>query len=444
MMNAPAHGMGTGPRSMAPHPVPQTDPSLAHLTGDAARLFKELEDLSKDKSGVSRASYGPGECRAFDMIEEFARSEGLHTSRDAAANLVIELEESAHDQEYILVGSHLDSVPQGGNYDGAAGVIAGLLCLVEMKRTGFKPEIPVRVIALRGEESAWFGACYLGSKALLGKLDESEQELTQRDDGRTLREHMADCGAEVSRIAAREKLIDTSRIKAFFELHIEQGPVMIARNLPVAAVTGIRGNIRHRRISCIGEAGHSGAVPRWLRHDAVFATSELITRIDDHWTTILQHGGDLVATCGILSTDPQHHAMSRIPGEVTLSFEARSQYEHTLAAIEALLHSECATITYERKVKFEFDRPVKTPPAVLDENLIERINNACMEEGLPVEAIPSGAGHDASLFANAGVPTGMIFVRNRNGSHNPEEDMEMDDFIRGISVLYRTITEFNL
>lgn len=134
--------------------------------------------------------------------------------------------------------------------------------------------------------------------------------------------------------------------------------------------------------------------------------------------------------------------MSRIPGEVTFSFEARSQYEHTLAAIEALLHSECATITYERKVIFEFDKPVKTPPAVMDQNLVERINNACVEEGLPVEAIPSGAGHDASLFANAGVSTGMIFVRNRNGSHNPEEEMDMKDFMWGISVLYRTITEF--
>ncbi|CCO24349.1 Zn-dependent hydrolase [Maridesulfovibrio hydrothermalis] len=440
-MNIRANDHTSG-KSMTPHPVPQTQPSLGHLTAEAEKLFADLEALSRDKAGVSRPSYGDAESKAFDMIEEFAKGEGLLTSRDEAANLVIELVQIDADQEYILIGSHLDSVPQGGNYDGAAGVIAGLLCLIELKRSGITPEIPVKVIALRGEESAWFGACYLGSKALLGKLDESEQKLTQRDDGRTLKEHMADCGAQVERIGANEVLIDTSKIKAFFELHIEQGPVMIARNLPVAAVTGIRGNIRHREIHCVGEAGHSGAVPRWLRHDAVFATAELITRIDDHWTTILQHGGDLVATTGILSTNPQNHAMSRIPGEVTFSFEARSQYEHTLAAIEALLHSECATITYERRVDFEFDKPVKTPPAVLDQDIVERINNACLEEGLPVEAIPSGAGHDASLFANAGVSTGMIFVRNRNGSHNPEEEMDIEDFMRGISVLYRTITEF--
>ncbi|WP_320008008.1 Zn-dependent hydrolase [Maridesulfovibrio sp.] len=433
-----------GTSGTSPHPVPRNPVSLEHYTEEAEQLFADLAELSRDVAGVSRPSYGEAETRAFELVEKFAHKEGLHTYRDNAANLVIELEKDQNDADYILIGSHLDSVPQGGNYDGAAGVIAGLLCLTEIKRTGTKPKIPVKVIALRGEESAWFGACYLGSKALLGKLEESEQELLQRDDSRPLKEHMADCGADVERIARGELLINISKIKAFFELHIEQGPVMTARNLPVAAVTGIRGNIRHRRIKCIGEAGHSGAVPRWLRKDAVFATAELITRIDDHWTTILQHGGDLVATCGILSTDPQHHAMSRIPGEVTFSFEARSQYEHTLAAIEALLHSECATITHDRRVKFEFDKPVKTPPAVLDQGIVDRINNACIAEGLPVEAIPSGAGHDASLFANAGVATGMIFVRNRNGSHNPEEEMDMEDFIRGLSVLHRTITEFSL
>ncbi|OEU69136.1 MAG: Zn-dependent hydrolase [Desulfovibrio sp. S3730MH75] len=427
---------------MNPHTITETKPSLEHLTNDAEKFFADLEELSKDTIGVSRPSYGEGESKALNMVEGIAIKEGLTTYRDSAANLIIELEKIPDNQEYIMIGSHLDTVPQGGNYDGAAGVLAGLLCLIHFKRTGTSPEVPVKVIALRAEESAWFGACYLGSKALLGQLAASEQDLTQRDDGKSLGMHMAECGAEIDRISKGEKLIDTSKIKAFFELHIEQGPVMIARNLPVAAVTGIRGNIRHRAIKCVGEAGHSGAVPRWLRKDAVFATADLITRIDDHWTTILQHGGDLVTTMGMLSTDPQHHAMSRIPGEVTFSFEARSQYEHTLTAIEALLHSECATITYDRKVQFEFDKPVKTPPAVLDQSIVERINRACEDEGLPIEPIPSGAGHDASLFANAGVPTGMIFVRNRNGSHNPEEEMDIADFIRGTSVLYRTITEF--
>ncbi len=427
---------------MTPHATPDIPSTLEHLKDDAQNIFQRLEEISRDKVGVTRESYGKGESRAFDLVEKIARSEGLYTYRDQAANLVMELSPIADDEKYILIGSHLDSVPQGGNYDGAAGVIAGLLCLIEMKRSNISTDIPVKVIALRGEESAWFGACYLGSKALLGKLEDSEQDLPQRDDGRPLHEYMKEAGADVDNIRMGNVLIDTSRIAAFFELHIEQGPVLIARNLPVAAVTGIRGNIRHREIKCIGEAGHSGAVPRWLRHDAVFAAAELITRIDDHWTTILQHGGDLVATTGILSTNTENHAMSRIPGEVTFSFEARSQYDHTLTAIDALVHSECATIKQERRVDFIFDEPVKTPPAVLDERIVELIKNACEKENLPVEAIPSGAGHDASIFANSGVPTGMIFVRNRNGSHNPDEEMDIEDFIRGVSVLFNTVREF--
>lgn len=427
---------------MTPHATPEIPATLEHLKDDAQDIFQRLEEISRDKVGVTRESYGKGESRAFDLVEKIARSEGLHTYRDQAANLVMELAPIADDEKYILIGSHLDSVPQGGNYDGAAGVIAGLLCLIEMKRSNINTDIPVKVIALRGEESAWFGACYLGSKALLGKLEDSEKDLPQRDDGRPLHEYMKEAGADLDKIRMGNVLIDTSRIAAFFELHIEQGPVLIARNLPVAAVTGIRGNIRHREIKCIGEAGHSGAVPRWLRHDAVFAAAELITRIDDHWTTILQHGGDLVATTGILSTNTENHAMSRIPGEVTFSFEARSQYDHTLTAIDALVHSECATIRQERRVDFIFDEPVKTPPAVLDERIVELIKNACEEENLPVEAIPSGAGHDASIFANSGVPTGMIFVRNRNGSHNPDEEMDIEDFIRGVSVLFNTVREF--
>jgi N-carbamoyl-L-amino-acid hydrolase len=416
--------------------------SLIHLRNEAEQLFNHLHSISKDKLGVTRESYGAGENMAMDYIEDYALREGLHAYRDKAANLVIELEPVAEDQKHIIIGSHLDSVPQGGNYDGSAGVIAGLLCLIEMKRSGLSTEFPLKVMALRGEESAWFGACYLGAKAILGVLKESELELTHRNNGKTLHEQMKLCGADVKRIRQNNPLVDLSKIAAYLELHIEQGPVLVARELPVAAVTGIRGNFRHRKIQCIGEAGHSGAVPRWLRHDAVFAFSDLITRIDDHWTTILEHGGDLVLTTGMLATNKENHALTRIPGEVTFSFEARSQYEQTLTALEALIHSECTTIKHERKVDFVFDEPVRTSPAILDENIIELIKAACVKENLPVEAIPSGAGHDASVFANAGIPSGMIFVRNYNGSHNPDEDMDMDDFISGVSVLLNVVMDF--
>lgn len=419
----------------------ETPAALTHFESLAEDMFHNIKELSLDKSGVTREAYGKGEDKALDFIKEFAIKNDLHTYYDKAKNLVIELNPIEQDKKFLIIGSHLDSVPQGGNYDGAAGIVAGILCLLEMKRTGIEGTLPVKVIVLRGEESAWFGACYLGAKAILGVLKKSELGLQHRNDGLSLQHHMTKTGTDIESIKAGKPLIDISKIAAYLELHIEQGPVLVARNIPVAAVTGIRGNFRYRQIKCTGEAGHSGAVPRWLRRDAVFAVADLITRIDDHWTTILEHGGDLVLTTGIMSTNPENHALTRIPGEVTFSFEARSQYEHTLTALDALVQSECMTIKHERKVDFYFDEPVRTAPAVLDERIIETIKKACENEHLPVETIPSGAGHDASVFANSGIPSGMIFVRNRNGSHNPEEDMDMKDFIYGASVLYRAAME---
>ena len=401
----------------------------------AIRIFADVAALSPDVAGVSRPAFSEVESRTLDYLEGIAREHGLSTWRDAGENLVIGGASDAPGGVAGYLGSHVDSVPQGGNYDGLAGVVAGLLALIDVERRGVPGTIPLRVLALRGEESAWFGHAYMGSQALFGHLSEQALEARQRDGARDLADAMRECGLPMTRIAAGEPLADASDFAFFVELHIEQGPVLIERNWPLAAVTGIRGNLRHRAIRCIGEAGHSGAVPRWLRRDAVFAAAELVTRMDDHWATIAQHGGDLVLTCGIFQTDAAHHAMSRIPGEVVFSFEARSQSEATLKAIEGLLASEMQGIERERRVRFELDAPVRAAPAEVDARIRDAILAACEAQGLPAETVPSGAGHDAAVFALAGVPTGMVFVRSRNGSHNPEESMDMADFMQAVGVM---------
>jgi len=409
----------------------------------ADQIFSDVLKVSRDGRGVSRPAYGDAETRTIEVLQDYADRFHIHSYRDPAANVVFETKGPAGAQRHILIGSHLDSVPNGGNYDGLAGVVAGILLLHQFQSSAPHPKLPVKVIGFRGEESAWFGIPYLGSKALLGRLTAADLEALHRDGRKPLKESLESVGADVQRIARGTPLIDTDRVAAFIELHIEQGPIMVDRNLPVAAVTGIRGSSRHRRIHCRGAAAHSGATPRWLRRDAVFATAELITRLDDHWTTILQHGGDLVLTVGMLSTDPQKHAMTRIPGDVRFSFEARSQNQSTLTALEALLLSECETIENNRRVAFEFDTVIRTPPAVLDKSILRCICGAIEAEGYTSETLPSGAGHDAAVFATAGVPTGMIFIRNQNGSHNPEESIDMDDFIAGVRVLHRSVLEYS-
>ncbi len=410
-------------------------------TETATGLFARLAATTGDGVGITRESYGAGESIALDMIEAEARAGGLDCERDAGANLVVTLPGRDPELPFIACGSHLDSVPQGGNYDGAAGVIAGLLALCRMRAEGFVPARSIKLLALRGEESAWFGRAYIGSSALFGKLSADDLALPNVASDRPLIDCLRDAGVAVDRVARGEPLLNPATVAAWLELHIEQGPVLVARDLPLAIVTGIRGNFRHRTIDCLGEAGHSGAIPRWLRHDTVFATAELITRLDRHWRTLLERGHDLVMTTGIIGTDPAEHALARIPGRLRFSFEARSQSTETLEGFHDVFLSECTGISEERGVRFVFDRRLDSAPARMDESLIARLRYILRDMDLPDEPIPSGAGHDAAVFANAGIPSAMIFVRNEHGSHNPEEAMAMDDFMLGAELLYRALRE---
>lgn len=409
----------------------------------AEKLFADIREISFDGVGVTRESYGSGETAAANRLREFAMTEGLVVETDRAANLIFSTKEAAQGVPSVWVGSHIDSVPQGGNFDGLAGVVAGLLCLVARQRTNTCDHWPLKVIALRGEESAWFGKAYVGSGALFGKLSSADLDLKQRRTGETLGDCMRREGADVEAIRNHELLIDMSSVKAYLELHIEQGPVMVARQLPLAVVSGIRGNVRHNRIECFGDAQHSGVVPRWLRHDAMFAVSDLIMRLDTHWRELLERGTDLVVTAGIVQTDAAEHAISRIPGRVSFSLEARSKSTDTLEAFYQLVQAETKSISRERGVSFEFDRRLLSEPAIMDERICAMLSNSCAMHGTSFEVLPSGAGHDASLFANAGIPSGMLFVRNQNGSHNPHEAMDMDDFMLGVQVLSDTVSQIN-
>jgi len=419
-MNAPAH--------LSAESVSLRDMALA--------LFDALAAQTRDGAGVTRECYGPGEDTALQLFRSFAKTHGMRTDLDRAGNVLILSAQDDLSQPGLYLGSHADSVPQGGNFDGAAGVIAALLCLVRAKRENRTTPFPLRAIVLRAEESAFYGRANIGARALFGMLDDQDLAARRQGEGRTLAQAMSEAGIDVAPIARRERLLDRAATSGYLELHIEQGPVLAARGLVTAVVTGIRGNIRHRRILCRGEAGHSGAVPRWLRKDPVFAFSDLVMRLDEHWRTLLERGLDLVVTCGIVATDAREHAISRIPGEIAFSFEVRSQSRDTLEAFYELVRSECRAIASQRSVSFVFDERIDTEPARMDEGMIARLSEATRRVGLPVELAPSGAGHDAAIFAGAGVPSGMLFVRNTHGSHNPAEAMDIDDFMKGVDILY--------
>lgn len=407
----------------------------------AAQVFDRLREASRDGEGVNREAFGPRESIALDIVEAVARSLDLKTERDSGANLVITLEGSSPHLPYLACGSHLDSVPQGGNFDGAAGVVAGLIALASLRHERVELCRSLKLFALRGEESSRFGRAYLGSSALLGLLTAADLNAAAADSGRSLADCMADVGVDVDRVRHGIPLLDLEKMGGWLELHIEQGPVLAAKKFPIGIVTGIRGNFRHRVVECIGEAGHSGAVPRELRHDAIFATAELITRLDRHWRKFLERGHDLVVTSGVFGTDPHEHAIARIPGAVRFSFEARSQSRTTLEDYYGRFQTECEVIEKQCGVRFSFDRRIEIAPANMDQTWINRLHRIATELNIPFQDMASGAGHDAAIFANAGISTAMIFVRNENGSHNPREAMDIGDMISGALLMRQALQE---
>lgn len=401
----------------------------------AARLFDTLAEETHDTAGFTRPSYGKGEQFAYDLIAKTGRDAGLELRSDVAGNLYMTLRGRDPSKGTFLIASHVDTVPQGGNFDGAAGVLAGVAIVTAWKRAGFVPSGDVAVMVTRAEESTWFPYSYIGSKAALGVLPKEALAIPRADTGRTLAHHMKELGFDPDAVARGETLWTPKNLRGYAELHIEQGPVLIGENVPVALVTGIRGSFRYRDARILGEYGHSGAVPRAYRHDAVLAAADFVTQLDRKWVEMERDGHDLTVTIGKLFTDSAQHAFSKIAGEVGICIDVRSHTKATLALMKSHVDELVRDISRKYGVRFELGPLTGSEPATMDAKLIDTFAHAAKEQNIPYIKMASGAGHDAATFAHFGVPSSMIFVRNQNGSHNPDEAMEMADFELAVRVM---------
>ncbi len=418
--------------------LPEPDFALAE------RLFEILDRNTRDVAGFTRASYGEGEQFAHQLVEHTARELELAISKDAAGNLYVTLPGRDPAQPTFLIGSHLDTVPQGGNFDGAAGVLAGLAVVSSWRKSKLTPIGDVAVMVIRAEESTWFPYSYIGSKAALGLLPASALEIARADTGRTLAQHMTELGFDPQAVRRGIAYRSPQQLRGYVELHIEQGPVLESKEIPVAVVTGIRGSFRYRDARVLGEYGHSGAVPRSYRHDAVVAAAEFVVALDGEWQRLEREGHDLTVTFGKLFTDPAQHAFSKVAGEAGLCLDVRSHSKPTLAVVQAAVERHAKEIGEKYGVRFDLGPLTGSEPAAMDADLIDRFTRAADELGIAHIKMASGAGHDAATFASAGVPAAMIFVRNQNGSHNPHEAMRMDDFEQAVRVLSRGVAELVL
>ncbi|WP_114376801.1 Zn-dependent hydrolase [Elioraea thermophila] len=416
-------------------------PNLSPDIALAERFLADLAARTHDGVGITREAYGPGERIAHALFRSHAASLGLALSTDHVGNLYATLAGTDRSLPAIIIGSHLDSVPRGGNYDGAAGVAAGLAVLAGFVRAGFAPARDLTVMAIRAEEAgAWFPTSYPGSRGALGLLRAEELDIRRRDSGRSLAEHMAEEGFDPEAVRGGRAHLARDRVAAFVELHIEQGPVLEAEGIPVGIVTGIPGSRRLRSARVFGRYDHSGATPRRYRADAAIAAAELAYRLDLAWERMEQEGKELVCTFCVLATAPEA-GFTKIAGEARFELDVRSVELAHCDALFAELHALVAEIETRRKVRFELGAETGSRPALMDPAIRAGLARAAERLGIPHRMMPSGGGHDAAAFASAGIPAGMLFVRNQNGSHNPDEAMRMEDFAQACAVLQAWLAE---
>ena len=418
-------------------------PNLSPDIDLAARLFDALRARSFDGVGITREAYGPGERMAHALVREAAGEIGLEIAVDPIGNMTMTLPGSDRAAKRIVLGSHLDSVPQGGNFDGAAGVLCGLTVAAGMRRAGFTPARDVTVMAIRAEEAgAWFPTSYPGSRGALGMLKPQDLEVRRMDTERTLADHMREEGFDPGFALRGERSMGPDSVAAFLELHIEQGPVLEAEGIPVGIVTGIPGSRRLRKGRVSGEYNHSGATPRKYRRDAAISLAELAVALDEAWCRLEAQGHRLVCTfCEMATTDDA--GFTKIAGEALFSLDVRSVNLHSCDAIFEVLHTRVAGIEARRGVSFDLGPESGSRPSLMDQGVQRGLVRAAQAAGVAHLSMPSGAGHDAAAFAQAGIPAGMLFVRNQNGSHNPKEEMRMQDFAAACAVAMQFTAEMS-
>lgn len=403
----------------------------------AEKLFDDLRTHTRDEQGVTRPAWSPQDQYAIDLIAEAAQSLALDVSYDLAGNIYATLPGTDRSAPGLLTGSHLDSVPKGGNYDGAAGVVAGLTALATLKDLGITPQCDIMTVGLRGEESVWYGIAYIGSRLAVGSLPLTELgQLHRGDTGRSLRDHMADVGCDVEALQlATTPHISPANTRAYLELHIEQGPVLVSERLPVAIPTTIRGNVRFPYARCLGAYAHSAAAPREHRQDAVLAVVELVTALEQFWREQEVAGEpDTVFTVGKLFTDAAQHAMTKVPGECSFTLNVGGTTQTFLDTARSLTYDIARNITAKRRVTFELGDCVGSDPTPLDPALRRVLGQSADTLGIGHHEMAT-VGHDAAIFARAGIPSAMVLIRNQHGSHNAHEAMDMADFGRGTQVL---------
>ena len=416
--------------------------ALRRLTADTPplrvngpRLLDHLQKLSEfgknPQGGVTRLAYSDADRAGRDYALELMRAAKLETSIDAAGNLVGRRNGSTRASILppLMLGSHIDSVPEGGNYDGDVGSFAAIEVLQTLEESRVFFRHPIEVIVFQNEEGG-----LIGSRAISGQLTAPELDLVSRS-GKTIRDGIRFIGGDPERLAEVKR--KPGDIAAYVELHIEQGAILDRKKLDIGVVTGIVG-IHWWDVTIEGFANHAGTTPMDQRHDAMLASARFTDMVNRVVTSV---PGLQVGTVGRIQAFPG--APNVIPGRVVLSLELRDLDSAKIAMLYQKIGAEAEKIARTTGTQFSFKEINVNIPAPTDPGIREIISQSARELGLTTLSMPSGAGHDAQDMAKLG-PIGMIFIPSVGGiSHAPKEFSRPGDIVNGANVLLRTLMKLD-
>jgi allantoate deiminase len=398
------------------------------------RLKQHLEELAEigkiGETGVCRLAHSKEDRRAVEVVKGWMEEAGLTTKIDGFGNLIGRIEGSQSDKPILILGSHIDSQPYGGRFDGTAGALGAIEVVHSMKENGITPQRTIEVICFSDEEGCRFNKGIFGVRGLAGMLEEGELERKDKQ-GVTRREALKEFGVEPD--LSQSPIYQKGDIAAFLELHIEQGPVLEQKKKPVGIVSGISGPI-WLTVTLEGFAGHAGSVPMPMRQDALLGASDIIRKFDD---LVKKEGTETtVGTVGSMQVFP--NSRNIIAEKVEFTVDLRDIDLEARTRLEEKLYKIIEDSAAEYKLKVEIKEDTRSEPRYCADWIKDIMKEEDGKLGFDSPTLMSGPFHDALIMSYIS-DYGMIFVRCEKGiSHNPLEFAEMEDIEKGVQLLYRT------
>lgn len=393
----------------------------------AARLHAISEIGLTEHNGSNRPGFSKDELAVKQLVMGWMKEAGLTVRQDAVGNVFGRLSGTEDHLPVVLSGSHVDSVPDGGHFDGPLGVVSALEVVEAWKATGFQPRKPFEVCIFTDEEGTRFTASLQGSKAMMGK-ETIEDKLKLTDyDGKSFPEVLEEVGLSIENYPEAKR--DVSEIDTYVELHIEQGKRLEKANLPCGIVTGIAGGCR-MEFDFYGKAGHAGNTPMNDRQDALLAAGDFIVEISK---LPKKYSDSAVATVGKLNVEP--NGVNVIAGKVNLFVDTRDIYLDKRDQLVDEILEVAEKVTAKNNVTMEYKEIARVTPIQISQELLDKLTESVKACGIEPYYLPSGAGHDAMILGEQ-IPVAMIFVNSKDGiSHNPKEWSALVDCVKSIQVL---------